>query len=60
MIAYRYADFRVTSSAIGGGGCLHLRGVLSIGAHHIAMASIVGIVIPVEPAIKGTGSRGRR
>ena len=37
-----------------------MRGVLSIGAHHVAIASIVGIIIHMEPAIELTGSRGRR
>ena len=37
-----------------------MRGVLSIGAHHVAIATIMGIVIPMKPAIELTGSRGIR
>ena len=37
-----------------------MRGVLSIGAHHVAIATIMGIIIPMKPAIELTGSRGRR
>ena len=37
-----------------------MRGILSIGAHHVAIATVMGIVIPMKPAIELTGSRGRR
>jgi hypothetical protein len=49
--AYRYANFRVTSSAIGKCRYLHLLRVRLIGPHYIALASIVGVVPPMEPAI---------
>jgi hypothetical protein len=58
--AYRYADFRVTSSAIGRCCCLHLLRVRLIGPHYIALVSIVGVVPPMEPAIVLTWSGGER
>jgi hypothetical protein len=51
MKAYRYADFRVSSRAIGRCRCLHLLRVLLIGPHYIALASVVGVIPPMEPAI---------
>ena len=60
MKAYRYADFRVTSRAIGRCRCLHLLRVLLIGPHYIALASIVGVVPPMEPAIVLAGPAGGR
>ncbi len=54
--AYRYADFRVSSRAIGRCRCLHLLRVLLIGPHYIAFASIVGVIPPMEPAIVMTWS----
>ena len=59
---YRYADLRVTSTAraIRCSRGFHLLRVLLIGAHNIALGSIVGVVPPMEPAIEWARSaRGR-
>jgi hypothetical protein len=49
---YRYADLRVTARAIRCSRGFHLLRVLLIGAHNIALVSIVGVVPPMEPAIE--------
>ena len=60
MKAYRYANLRVTARTIGRCRCLHLLRVRLIGAHYIALASIMGVVPPMEPAIVLAGSAGGR
>ena len=57
--SYRYPDARVTASAVWGCCIFLVRGVLGIGAHHIARDPVMGIIIPMKPAIEGAGS-GRR
>ena len=51
MKAYRYANLRVTSRTNVSCSCFHLLRVLLVGPHYIALASIVGVVPPMEPAI---------
>ena len=55
MKPYRYADLRVTARAIRCSRGFHLLRVLLIGAHNIALGSIVGVVPPMEPAIEWRG-----
>ncbi len=33
-----------------------VRGVLGISAHHIARDPVMGIIVPMKPAIEGAGS----
>ncbi len=54
--SYRYPDARVTASAVWILRIVLVRGVLGIGAHHVARDPVMGIVIPMKPAIEGTGS----
>ena len=60
MKPYRYADLRVTARAVRCSRGFHLLRVLLIGAHNIALGSIVGVVPPMEPAIEWARSAGRR
>ena len=53
---YRYPDARVTASAVWGLRIFLVRGVLGIGAHHIARDPVMGIIVPKKPAIEGAGS----
>jgi hypothetical protein len=58
--AYRYTNLRVTARTIGRCRCFHLLRVLLVGPHYIALASIVGVVPPMEPAIVlAWSARGR-
>ncbi len=54
--SYRYPDARVTASAVWRLRIFLVRGVLGIGAHHIARDPVKGIIIPMKPAIEGAGS----
>ena len=54
--SYRYPDARVTASAVWRLRIVLVRGVLGIGAHHVARDPVMGIVIPMKPAIEGAGS----
>ncbi len=55
--SYRYPYTRVTASAVWRLCICLVRGVLGIGAHHIARDPVMGIIIiPMKPAIEGAGS----
>ena len=60
MKAYRDANFWVASRAMGRCRCLHLLRVFVVGPHDVALAAIVGVVPPMEPAIELAGSTGGR
>jgi hypothetical protein len=53
---YRYPGARVTASAVWRLCIFLVRGVLGIGAHHIARDPVMGIIIPMKPAIEGARS----
>ncbi len=57
---YRYPDARVTASAVWGCCIFLVRGVLGIGAHHIARYPIMGIIEPMKPTVEGLMTGGRR
>ena len=60
MKTYRYTNLRVAARTIRRCRCLHLLRVLLVGPHDIALASIVGVVPPMEPAIVlAWSARGR-
>jgi hypothetical protein len=54
--SYRYPDARIIASAVWGLRIFLVRGVLGIGAHHVARDPVMGIIIPMKPTIEGAGS----
>jgi hypothetical protein len=48
--SYRYPDARVTAGVVWRLRIFLVRGVLGIGAHHIARDPVMGIIIPMKPA----------
>ncbi len=50
------SDAWVTASAVWRLRICLVRGVLGTGVHHIARDPVMGIIIPMNPAIEGTGS----
>ena len=57
---YRYPYFGISTSAIRAPRLHHSGSVGLIGPHYIACASMVGVIPPMEPAIKFTGRGGRQ
>ncbi len=53
--SYRYPDARVTASAVWRLRIFLVRGVLGIGAHHIARDPVMGIIIPMHEASNRRG-----
>ncbi len=56
LVNNRYPGARVTASAIWRLRIFLVRGVHGIGTHHIARDPVMGIIIPMKPAIEGAGS----